>query len=629
VEPLDEDEEDALEDELDDEDALDDEVLDEEVLDDEDELLDDDELLDEDALTVAPPVPLELPAPPVPPLSEPKSVPESGKPQAARLTPTSSEPSAAPVSQVGPRGPLLRRSLPADSCAIVMLLMPSSPLRVSYRREHGEMRAALRARIGALSCALALLAASCAPGHQEPSHAGAPARAPVTADVSVTAAPPASAPDGPVPTRPPPSAGAEGPASSRPPPACPEASAQPGAWPRASGLARVVIAAPPALGQITQGLGGGAPVRLRFLGAHLFDLLGKLDQEGGATEGERRVLACAALEAAARAGAPVVRLWGSLKRTGDAAEVARAAELLALVVDENARRARPLRLVITLLNHQPGYGAPDPTRSLDDQDPASPWLARRIYLEGSWRDPASGLLAARIMAFRVLPALRDAPEILGWELVNELDTHRVIQSPAEAARFRDGFVVPALSLLAESFPQPVLLGDLRAPPASYAALGASILDALPPALLARLVWTSHVYAPRVASASAKEMAAATVKLDRDLVLASERGLPFLLGEIGQRAPGPDAGFCHDGPPHELGPLFVGVLDPPRGPALRREISMALFWGEGHCALEIPGPQGSRRITLGAGGDSADLGPGEARARERVKEERRRPRFRVE
>ena len=28
-------------------------------------------------------------------------------------------------------------------------------------------------------------------------------------------------------------------------------------------------------------------------------------------------------EAAARAGAPVVRLWGSLKRTGDAAEVAR------------------------------------------------------------------------------------------------------------------------------------------------------------------------------------------------------------------------------------------------------------------------------------------------------------------
>ena len=85
----------------------------------------------------------------------------------------------------------------------------------------------------------------------------------------------------------------------------------------------------------------GKPRRLRFLGAHLFDLLDKLDREAGPEEVERRRVICAALAAAAAEGAPVVRFWGSLKRTGSAEEPERAAALLALVLDENARRSRP------------------------------------------------------------------------------------------------------------------------------------------------------------------------------------------------------------------------------------------------------------------------------------------------
>jgi len=285
--------------------------------------------------------------------------------------------------------------------------------------------------------------------------------------------------------------------------------------------------------------------------------------------------------------------------------------------------------VVTLLNHQPGYGSPDPERGLDDQDPASPWSARRVYLEGGWRAPGTGQIGPRIEAFRARPALVAAPAILGWELVNELDTHRVLRGPAEVSAFREGFVVPALALLAASFPQPILLGDLRAPAARYDALGAALLAALPDAVKQRLIWTSHVYAPAVATGGATELAASTWKLDRDLDLAARHGLPFLLGELGQRTTGGDAGFCRDGAPHALGPLFDGVLDPAKGAPLRHAIGMALFWGEGRCALPVPSPSGERRVTIGAGGDSADLGPGEAIAREAVREVRRRPRFVVE
>ncbi|MEP7122978.1 MAG: hypothetical protein ABJE95_18770 [Byssovorax sp.] len=416
-------------------------------------------------------------------------------------------------------------------------------------------------------------------------------------------------------------------AAPRPGPACPEATTIPGAWPRAAGVARAVAAPPGQLGHLEQTLGeAGAPSRLRFLGAHLFDLLDKLAHEAGPDELDRRRVACAALEAVAASGAPVVRLWGSLKRTGDPAEVALAAELLALTVDENARRARPLRIIVTLLNHQPGYGSPRPEVSLDDQDPRSPWSARRLYLGGGFREPGQGLLADRIAAFAARPALVDSPEILGWELVNELDANRAIRSPADAAALRDGFLVPALDLLAQSFSQPLLFGDLRLPEADYEAFARSIVAALPPPVRARLIWTSHVYATRAIAWSASSLGVQTRKLDRDLELGAALGLPFLLGEVGQLVPGATPPFCGDGTPHDLEQLFTIALTPGHVGSRRGAIEAALFWGEGRCGLIAPSASGARRINIGAGGDSADLGPGEASARDVLTTWRRAPRF---
>ena len=413
----------------------------------------------------------------------------------------------------------------------------------------------------------------------------------------------------------------------RPRPACPEATTIPGAWPRAAAVARAVAAPPGQLGHLEQTFGEArAPSRLRFLGAHLFDLLDKLAHEAGPDELDRRRVACAALEAVAASGAPVVRLWGSLKRTGDPAEVALAAELLELTIDENARRARPLRIIVTLLNHQPGYGSPRPEVSLDDQDPASPWSARRLYLGGGFREPGQGLLADRIAAFTARRALVESPEILGWELVNELDANRSIRSPADAATLRDGFLVPALGLLAQSFSQPLLFGDLRLPEASYDAFARSIVAALPPLTRARLIWTSHVYATREASSSAASLGAQTRKLDRDLELSAALGLPFLLGEIGQLLPGATPTFCRDGAPHDLEQLFTAALTPGRVGSRRGAIEAALFWGEGRCGLVASSAYGARRINIGAGGDSADLGPGEPEARAALASWRRMPRF---
>jgi hypothetical protein len=361
----------------------------------------------------------------------------------------------------------------------------------------------------------------------------------------------------------------------------------------------------------------GRPRRLRFLGAHLFDLLDKLEREAGPTEIERRRVACAALGAAAAEGAPVVRLWGSLKRTGTEEELARAVDLLALVLDENARRARPLRFVITLLNHQGGYGAPEPERSLDDQE--GPWNARRIYLEGAWRARGVGQLGERIERLRARREIAASPYVLAWELVNELDTHRAVAGGAlrgpEAEALRDSFLVPALAQLAASLPHPLVIGDLRGAEPGYGAFVRGLVARLPDEARARLVWTSHVYAE--AGAGAAEIAGATRKLDLDLALAAELRLPFLLGEIGQRAPG-SATFCGEGLRHDPARLFAAVLDP------RPAIDAALFWGEGHCDLAVPGS--SRRLRVGAGGDSADLAPGDHQARAAVRAARGAPRF---
>jgi hypothetical protein len=410
-------------------------------------------------------------------------------------------------------------------------------------------------------------------------------------------------------------------------PACAEAATSPGAWPRAAAVARAVAGSPGQLGHLEQTLGEAqAPSRLRFLGAHLFDLLDKLAHEAGPDEPDRRRVACAALEAVAASGAPVVRLWGSLKRTGDPAEVALAAELLELTIDENARRARPLRIIVTLLNHQPGYGSPRPEVSLDDQDPRSPWSARRLYLGGGFREPGHGLLADRIAAFAARRALVESPEILGWELVNELDADRSIRAPADAATLRDGFLVPALGLLASAFSQPLIFGDLRLPEPGYDAFARSIVAALPPATRARLIWTSHVYATRTASASAASLGVQTRKLDRDLDLAAALGLPFVLGEIGQLLRSGAPAFCRDGAPHDLEQLFTVGLTPGYLGSRRGAIEAALFWGEGRCGLAVPSAYGARRIDVGAGGDSADLGPSEREARAVLTTWRSAPRF---
>lgn len=410
---------------------------------------------------------------------------------------------------------------------------------------------------------------------------------------------------------------------SRPGPACPVADTRTGAWPRSATVARVVAGPPGQLGHLEQTLGEAtAPSRLRFLGAHVFDLLDKLANEAGPDEIDRRRVACAALEAVAASGAPVVRLWGSLKRTGDAAEVLRAADLLALTIDENARRDRPLRVIVTLLNHQPGYGSPRPEVSLDDLDPKSPWSARRLYLGGGFREPGQGLLADRVAAFAQRRILVESPEILGWELVNELDASRVIRSPPDAAMLRDAFLVPALGLLAQSFTQSLLLGDLRLPEAEYDALARSIVKALPAEARARLIWTSHVYVTRVVSTSAASIGVETRKLDRDLDLAAALGLPFLLGEIGQLVRGGSPRFCGDGARHDLEQLFtIGLTGARRG-----AIEAALFWGEGRCGLVVPWTSGTRTINVGAGGDSADLGPGESEARAALSRWREMPRF---
>jgi hypothetical protein len=399
----------------------------------------------------------------------------------------------------------------------------------------------------------------------------------------------------------------------------------------------VIHAEPGALGHLEQTFAGApAPSRLRFFGTHIFDLLDKLAHEGGGSEASKRLVICAGLNAAASSGAPVVRLWGSLKVTGTSEEVARAADLLELTIDENARRARPLRFVIALVNHQPGYGAPRPDRSLDDQDPTSPWNARRLYLGESFRLPGHGLLAERIEAFSARRALAEAPEILGWELVNELDTHRSVAGGAlqgpEARALRDTFIIPALDLLAERFAQPILLGDLRGSERNYVTFARSILDALPARAKDRLVWTSHVYARRTTQEGGPESARSTHKLDLDLSIAAGAGLPFILGELGQLVQKVRPGarrFCRDDAHHDLARLFKDVLSPPNPPPFRTAIEAVLFWGEGRCNLVVPGAHPPRSLTLGAGGDSADLGPHEDAAWAALAAARRLPRFRAD
>ena len=207
-------------------------------------------------------------------------------------------------------------------------------------------------------------------------------------------------------------------------------------------------------------------------------------------------------------------------------------EMLALFLDENARRARPLRFVVSLLNHQPGYGSPEPEVSLDDQKAAG-WSAREVYLKGAWQRRGVGQLAERIERYRDEPRIRLSPYVLAWELVNELDTHRSVAHGSfvgpDAGKLKTSFLVPAAKMLSDNFPQPLLLGDLRGLLLDYPAFARSVIEALPAEVRARLVWTAHVYVEHASPAPAASEARAllergTRKLDVDLEIARAAGL---------------------------------------------------------------------------------------------------------
>lgn len=330
---------------------------------------------------------------------------------------------------------------------------------------------------------------------------------------------------------------------------------------------------------------------LSFVGAHVFDLLNKLETEA-ASDPERRQITRAVLDDAEARGVSVLRFWGSLKRVGVTEEVNRSVRLLNLVLEENARRRRPLRFIVTLLNHQAGYGAPDPSRSLDDQA-AGPWHARTLYLQDGWRAPGVGSLAERIAALSTSPAAH-SEHVLAWELVNELDTFRHISGGRfdgpDAETLVTGFIVPAAEMLAGAVSQSIMIGDLRGERAAYAAWAPGVIAALPPALESRLIWTSHVYSER-----GRDPEAFMGKLDVDLELARAHDLPFVLGELGEHAPGAPAGFCTQAVRHDFEPLFAAVR--------RRDVRAIVVWGEGRCDLRIGT---NRSMAIGAGADSAEI-----------------------
>lgn len=358
------------------------------------------------------------------------------------------------------------------------------------------------------------------------------------------------------------------------------------AWPRpaagVAGVARVEQR------RLTQTLADGRGQELAFIGAHAFDLLDKLAHEAS-SDTERRGIVCHLLNDAAGRGVKVLRVWGSLKRTGTDEEVRESTRLLALVLDENARRERPLRFIVTLLNHQAGYGAPDPARSLDEQ--AGAWGAHALYVEGAWDAPGVGSLGHRIASL-ARPEMA-APHVIAWELVNELDTFRHVAGGTfvgkDADALRDRFLVPAATRLAAAVPQPIMLGDIRGQRDAYAKWAPSLVAALPEAVRTRLVWTSHVYADR-----GKRPADFLHKLDVDLAIADRARLPFVLGELGQHVPGAEGAFCGPGVDHDLEPLIDSVIE--------RGVRALCIWGEGRCDLDV----GGRRIAIGAGSDSAEL-----------------------
>lgn len=386
------------------------------------------------------------------------------------------------------------------------------------------------------------------------------------------------------------------------------------------------------MGGLTQAFATGEEPRLRFFGAHAFDLLDKISREGGGEMRTQLQVICEVLNAIALSGAPVVRIWGSLKTTGSSDEIEEAMQILSLVLFENAARERPLRFVIVLANHQRGFGQPNPNESLDGQT-APGWSARAMYTEGGWRRDGAGQLAERLQKYANNVSILASKYVLAWELVNELDTFASVAGGTwrgpEADKLATTFLIPAANLLAAKLPQPILIADLRGNIEGYAAFADKVIAGLDPSARSRLVWTSHVYMSHLGPGASRELAAeearATRKLDVDLAIAKKHGLPFFLGEIGQHVPGGTSAYCAGGVTHDVPRLLSAVLDGSAQTSARRQIELAAFWGEGICDLRVDG-LGSRLISIGAGGDTADLGPAERDGRDAVVKARAWPRF---
>ncbi|MBK8251311.1 MAG: hypothetical protein IPK82_01415 [Polyangiaceae bacterium] len=409
-------------------------------------------------------------------------------------------------------------------------------------------------------------------------------------------------------------------------PACPEI-IDPAIWPRAEegekGLAAAVPGSTGAIGHLEQRMIGKGAVKLRFFGTHVFDLLDKLHNEAEPKEQSQREMICHILNRVAERKAPVIRIWGTLKRTGTTDEIEKARTLLALLLDENARRTRPFRFIVTLQNHQAGYGHPSPEVPLDDQTKQG-FSAKDMYLNESWKKPNIGQLADRIQQYSETGIFTSSPYILAWELVNELDLFRVIPggslAHAAAEKVASSFVIPAAEQMAAAFKQPIVIADIRAsldPAENYLQWSGRLIDQLSPAARKRLIWTSHVYTEKSTgalsgTASPNAVDKATLKLNRDLRIAARFQTPFLLGEIGEHVRDSNPVFCGETGVHNLSASFQSVLFPSPDPAGRAVIENALFWGEGHCNLPVDNA-GSRRVHIGVGGDSADLGQSETDA----------------
>lgn len=424
-----------------------------------------------------------------------------------------------------------------------------------------------------------------------------------------------------------------------PEPACPETIDQ-AIWPRAEEGEKGIVSAIPgsanAVGHLEQRMIGKGGVKLRFFGTHVFDLLDKLHNEAEPKERSQREMICHVLNRVAARKAPVIRIWGTLKRTGTTDEIEKARSLLALVLDENARRTRPLRFIVTLQNHQAGYGHPNPDVSLDDQTQPG-FSAKDMYLNESWKKPNIGQLGDRIQRYSENSIFTSSPYILAWELVNELDLFRVIPGGSlnhvAAEKVASSFMIPATEQMAAAFKQPIVIADVRGalePTESYFHWSERLVLQLSPATRKKLIWTSHVYTETSAGAASgavkpNAVDGATLKLNRDLRIAARFQTPFLLGEIGEHVRDSHPTFCGENGVHTLARTFDAVLFPNPDPAGRNVIETALFWGEGHCKLPIDNA-GNQRVHIGVGGDSADLGQAETDALRAILALREHPRF---